>query len=118
MACPPGTAGSLLTGGWSVDNVITLSAGQPVNINYMFENDFNGSSEFYGRGDLVGNPLAGTSAFGSGYFINQSAFAVPCNYDASGTYGCFDKDPNQHFGNVWAGIRLTARRSRIGISRW
>jgi hypothetical protein len=67
----------------------------------MFEDDFNGSGEFYGRGDLVGDPFAGTSGMGSGYFINNSAFKVPCNYDPAGTnVACNDLDPGQHFGNV------------------
>src|SRR3954469_21738750 len=100
-ALPSGNTWKPLTSGWSVDNVVTLSAGQPVNINYMFEDDYNGSSEFNGRGDLVGDPFAGTSGLGSGYFINNSAFKVPCNYDPAGTnVQCNDLDPGQHFGNV------------------
>ena len=100
-ALPSGNTWKPLTSGWSVDNVVTLSAGQPVNINYMFEDDFNGSGEFFGRPDLVGDPFAGTSGMGSGYFINNSAFKVPCNYDPAGTnVACNDLDPGQHFGNV------------------
>ena len=89
---PAGHSWKPLTSGWSVDNVVTLSAGQPVNVNYMFEDDFNGSGEFYGRPDQVGDPFAGTSGMGSGYFINASSFAVPCDIPS----GC----TNQHFGNL------------------
>lgn len=91
---PSGHSWKPLTGGWSVDNVVTLSAGQPVNVNYMFEDDFNGSSEFFGRPDLVGDPFAGTSGLGSGYFINASSFKVPCDFAAGACTG------NQHFGSL------------------
>ena len=54
-----------LLGGWAVDGVISLATGQPFNVNYLFENDFNGNGEFFGRPDLVGNPFAGTSRRGA-----------------------------------------------------
>ena len=80
--------------GWSVDGVLALAAGQPFNVNYLFEGDFNGSGEFFGRPDLVGNPFAGTSTPGN--FLNLTAFQVPCSLDASGN--CIAG--TQHFGNV------------------
>src|SRR4030095_12795047 len=49
-----------LLGGWAVHGVVTLATGMPVNVNYLFEDDFNGSGEFFGRPDLVGDPYAGT----------------------------------------------------------
>jgi outer membrane receptor protein involved in Fe transport len=98
-ALPAGHSWKTLTSGWSVDNVVTLSAGQPVNVNYMFEDDYNGSSEFFGRPDVVGNPSAGTSGLGSGYFINANAFAVPCNYDPV-AQTCDAVNPGQHFGSL------------------
>ncbi|MFL6300493.1 MAG: TonB-dependent receptor domain-containing protein [Terriglobales bacterium] len=101
-ALPSGHSWKPLTSGWSMDNVVTLSAGQPVNVNYMFEGDFNGSAEFYGRPDIIGNPFAGTSALGSGYAINAAAFQVPCNYDPNDPngFGCDAANPNQHFGSL------------------
>jgi len=97
---PSGHSWKPLTGGWSLDSVVTLSAGQPVNVNYLFEDDYNGSGEFYGRPDVVGDPFAGTSGLGSGYFINANSFRVPCAYDA-GLGTCNLADPTgQHFGNM------------------
>lgn len=83
-----------LSSGWGLNGVLTASAGQPFNVNYLFEGDFNGSGEFFGRPDLVGNPFQGTSTPGA--ILNLSAFAVPCNVDAGGN--CIAG--TQHFGNV------------------
>lgn len=80
--------------GWSVAGVLALAAGQPFNVNYLFEGDFNGSGEFFGRPDLVGNPFAGTKAPGN--FLNLTAFQAPCFVTPDGT-GCTG---GQHFGNV------------------
>jgi len=38
-----------LSNGWSINSVVTHSTGQPFTVNYLFENDFNGTGEFYGR---------------------------------------------------------------------
>jgi outer membrane receptor protein involved in Fe transport len=84
----------LLTNGWGIDGVLTLNAGQPYNVNYLFEGNFNGSGEFFGRPDLVGNPFAGTHAPNN--FLNLSAFQVPCTVDGSGN--CLPG--TQHFGNL------------------
>lgn len=82
-----------ISSGWSVDGVTTLASGQPFNVNYLFEGDFNGSGEFFGRPDMVGNPFGGTN--GSSVLLNLSAFAAPCFVNPGGT--CVS---NQHFGNV------------------
>ncbi|HLY97799.1 MAG TPA: carboxypeptidase regulatory-like domain-containing protein [Candidatus Angelobacter sp.] len=84
----------LLTNGWGLDGVLTLNAGQPYNVNYLFEGNFNGSGEGFGRPDLVGNPFAGTHTPGN--FLNLSAFQVPCAVDGSGN--CIPG--TQHFGNL------------------
>jgi hypothetical protein len=83
-----------LSSGWGLNGILTASAGQPFNVNYLFEGDFNGSGEFFGRPDLVGNPFQGTSTPGA--FVNLAAFAVPCNVDSGGN--CIPG--TQHFGNV------------------
>jgi Carboxypeptidase regulatory-like domain/TonB dependent receptor len=83
-----------LGSGWNIGGVLTASAGQPFNVNYLFEGDFNGSGEFFGRPDLAGNPFAGTK--GPGAFLNLSAFAVPCTVDGAGN--CIAG--TQHFGNL------------------
>jgi hypothetical protein len=85
-----------LARGWNIAGVLAMAAGQPFNVNYLFEGDFNGSGEFFGRPDLVGNPFAGTSTPGS--FLNLSAFSVPCTFNGDPSNpGC---SGNQHFGNV------------------
>ncbi len=80
--------------GWSLNGVATLASGQPFNVNYLFEGDFNGSGEFFGRPDLVGNPFAGTN--GSTVLLNLTAFHIPCTDD--GTGNCVLG--TQHFGNL------------------
>lgn len=89
---------SKLRQGWQLDSIVTLATGQPFNVNYLFEGDFNGSGEFFGRPDLVGNPFAGTTTPGN--YLNLAAFAVPCNYDPSTDTGCSATGPNYHFGNL------------------
>lgn len=97
--------GSRFSKGWSLDGVVTLASGTPFDPTYYFEGDYNGSGEFFGRMDLVGNPFAGTSAPFN--LLNLSAFQVPCNYDPNTSSGCSAANPNQHFGN-------TRRNSFIG----
>ena len=88
-------AGSRLVSGWMINGVFTLSTGQPVNVNYLFEGDFNGSGEFFGRPDLIGDPWAGTRT--PDRFLNLAAFAVPCTWDSLAG----DCVPGtQHFGNL------------------
>ncbi|HEV7519691.1 MAG TPA: TonB-dependent receptor [Candidatus Angelobacter sp.] len=83
-----------LANGWSVDGVMSLAAGQPFNVNYLFEGDFNGSGEFFGRPDLVGNPFTGTKL--PNQVLNLAAFQVPCTINAT-LDGCTG---NVHFGNL------------------
>jgi hypothetical protein len=89
----PASQGHPLTSGWSVNGVVTLASGQPININYLFEDDYNGSGEYFGRPDLVGDPFSGTG--GPDKFLNLSAFAAPCTPDGSGSCA-----GGQHFGNL------------------
>ncbi|HYR74485.1 MAG TPA: TonB-dependent receptor [Pyrinomonadaceae bacterium] len=83
-----------LSSGWAVNGVLAIASGQPFNVNYLFEGDFNGSGEFFGRPDLVGNPFAGTHTPDS--FLNLAAFKVPCTLDVAGD--CIAG--TQHFGNL------------------
>ena len=89
----PASRHSALTSGWSINGVVTVATGQPINVNYLFEDDFNGSGEFFGRPDLVGDPFQGTG--GPDRFLNLSAFAAPCTPNGEG--GCTG---GQHFGNL------------------
>ena len=85
----------LLLSGWMLNGIVTVQTGQPVNVNYLFEGDFNGSDEFFGRPDVVGNPTAGRSLPDT--FLNASAFAVPCTWDPVAS-ACVPG--TQHFGNL------------------
>ncbi len=85
----------ILLSGWTLNGILSIQTGQPVNVNYLFEGDFNGSGEYYGRPDLVGDPKAGRQLPNA--FLNAEAFAVPCTWDASAG----DCAPGtQHFGNL------------------
>src|SRR5581483_3529807 len=84
-----------LTSGWNINGVLTLNTGQPYNVNWLFEGDYNGSGEYFGRPDLVGNPFAGVSTPAN--YLNLAAFAVPCTWDNS-TGDCVPG--TQHFGNL------------------
>jgi len=89
----PAASGRPLTSGWSLNGVVTLASGQPINVNYLFEDDYNGSGEYFGRPDLVGDPFAGTG--GPEKFLNLSAFAAPCTPNGKG--GCAG---GKHFGSL------------------
>jgi outer membrane receptor protein involved in Fe transport len=90
----PGSRGAQgLLGGWQINGVVTLASGMPVNVNYLFEDDYNGSGEFFGRPDLVGDPFQGTG--GPERFLNLNAFAAPCTPNGEG--GCAG---GQHFGDL------------------
>jgi hypothetical protein len=84
----------MLTGGWSASGVVSLATGMPFTV--LDYSNFNNTGEFYERPDLVGNPFAGTSSPAN--FLNLSAFAAPCNWNAS-LAGCDTTTPNFHFGN-------------------
>jgi len=85
--------GNRISSGWSVSGVVTLASGMPFNVNYLFEDDFNGSGEYFGRPDLVGDPFTGTST--PDRFLNLAAFQAPCTPNGEG--GCAG---GQHFGNL------------------
>jgi outer membrane receptor protein involved in Fe transport len=91
----PGSKGAKgIKGGWAVNGVVTLASGMPYNVNYLFEDDYNGSGEYFGRPDLVGDPTAGTSNDPQ-RFLNLSAFQAPCTPNGEG--GCAG---GQHFGSL------------------
>ncbi len=85
----------LFLSGWMLNGILSMQSGQPVNVNYLFEGDFNGSGEYFGRPDLVGDAKAGRHLPNT--FLNAAAFAVPCTWDgAAGS--CVPG--TQHFGNL------------------
>ncbi len=94
-----------ITQGWGIDGVLQLNSGMPYNVNWIdgFSWNFNGTGEFYGRPDLVGNPYVGTGGLN---ILNLSALKVPCNFNPAGDggglglYGCDDITPGNHVGNL------------------
>jgi hypothetical protein len=85
----------IITNGWAIDGVLTLTTGMPYNLTYQFEDDYNGSGEFFGRPDVVGDPQHSNDD--PTQLLDLSAFAVPCTFDAiTGT--CVPG--TQHFGNL------------------
>ncbi len=99
-----------LTSGWGVEGVFAATAGQPYNVNYLFEGDFNGSAEFFGRPDVVGNPFAGTG--GPSKLLNLSALQVPCTLDVTGN--CIPG--TQHFGNLGRNAFVGPNYSNLDFS--
>jgi len=92
----PRSAGhAKLLSGWAWNGVVAIQTGQPVNVNYLFEGDFNGSDEYFGRPDLVGDPFAGRHMPDT--FLSAAAFAVPCAWSAA-DQSCVPG--TQHFGNL------------------
>jgi hypothetical protein len=73
-----------LLNGWALDGMFNFATGQPYTVSYLFEDDYNGSGEYFGRPDVIGNPHAG--AHGTS-LLNLSAFAAPCTWD-SDAGGC------------------------------
>ena len=54
--------------------MFNYATGQPYTVSYLFEDDYNGSGEWYGRMDIVGDPHKGT---GGTKLLNLSALAAP-----------------------------------------
>ena len=88
-----GSSGHGLRSGWSVNGIVTLASGMPFHPVYLYEDDYNGSGQYFGRPDVVGDPYAGTG--GPERFLNLAAFQAPCTPNGEG--GC---DGGQHFGSL------------------
>jgi len=70
-----------LVNGWALDGMFNFATGQPYTVSYLYENDYNGSGEWFGRPDIVSNPHAGASGIN---LLNVAAFAPPCDLDSEG----------------------------------
>ncbi len=79
--------------GWALDGMFNFATGQPYTVSYLFEGNYNGSGEYYGRPDIVGNPHTGASGTN---LLNLAAFAAPCTWN-SATSACVDG--TQHPGS-------------------
>ena len=65
-----------LTDGWGLNGIVTAQSGQPFQLNYAFEDDYNGSGEYFGRPDVVG-PIVYNQHDPNNY-LDLTSFAVPC----------------------------------------
>ena len=69
-----------------LDGMFNFATGQPYTVSYLYEGNYNGSGEFFGRPDIVGNPQAkhGVNPQNGGYnLLNAAAFAAPCTWDTT-----------------------------------
>jgi hypothetical protein len=86
-----------LTDGWGLNGIVTVQSGQPYNINYNAEDDYNGTGSFFARPDLVGpvvyhphDPI---------HYLDLSSFAVPCTL-IGGTAATNCVNGSFHFGTL------------------
>jgi hypothetical protein len=89
---------SRLTDGWGINGVLTLQSGQPFHLNYNFQDDYDGSGEFFGRPDVVGSIRYNRDD--PNHFLDLSSFAVPCTFDGLGTTARNCLNGSFHFGNL------------------
>jgi hypothetical protein len=100
-----------LTNGWAIDGMFNFATGQPFSLNFVdetFDNNslsFNGTGEFFGRPDIIGNPHAGTH--GPGQFLNLAAFAAPCTTDSAGNCLPFTQHPGSEGRNAFNAPNFT-----------
>ncbi|HLZ12747.1 MAG TPA: carboxypeptidase regulatory-like domain-containing protein [Candidatus Acidoferrum sp.] len=87
-----------LTNGWGLNGIVTVQSGQPFQLNYNFEDDYDGSGEFFGRPDRV---AAVHYSSDPRNFLDLTSFAAPCTYPAGGGDGFADTciPGTRHFGN-------------------
>jgi hypothetical protein len=88
---------SWISNGWAIDGMYNFASGQPYTVSYLFEGDYNGSGEWYGRADIIGDPHQGVS--GRGNLLNMAAFAAPCTVDNSGN--CSNGHPGNEGRNAF-----------------
>src|SRR5277367_3699923 len=72
-----------VTDGWGVNGIVTVQSGQPFQLNYNFEDDYNGSGEDFARPDVVG-PIVYNQNDPNNY-LQLTSFAVPCTLTGGGT---------------------------------
>jgi hypothetical protein len=98
----PKMGGSMqkLKNGWGLDGILNLQDGQPWHLNYEFEGDYSGSGEGFDRPDQISTPQYSSNP---AQYINLSAFAAPCTWDAAQDPGATDETNcvpgTRHFGS-------------------
>jgi outer membrane receptor protein involved in Fe transport len=88
-----------VTDGWGLNGIVTVQSGQPFQLNYNFEGDYDGSGEFFGRPDVVG-PVT-FNQHDPNNFLSLTSFAAPCAPVATGFDGTASScvPGTRHFGN-------------------
>ena len=86
-----------LINGWALDGMYNFATGQPYTVSYLFEGDYNGSGEYFGRPDIIGNPYQGTSKVN---LLNEAAFAAPCTWDSASST-CTNGHPGNEGRNAF-----------------
>jgi outer membrane receptor protein involved in Fe transport len=79
----PGSSMKLIRNGWGFSGTVTVQAGQPFHLNYNFEDDYNGTGEFFARPDVVAPIVYHQNDPNN--FLQMSSFAIPCTLDGLGT---------------------------------
>jgi len=90
----------VIRNGWGINGIVTFQSGQPFQLNYNFEDDYDGSGSYYGVPDVVG-PVHYNQNDPANY-MNLNAFAVPCTPAAGGFTGsALSCVPGtRHYGNL------------------
>src|SRR5882762_8456642 len=78
----PDSRYKIIRNGWGVNGIVTVQAGQPFHLNYNFEDDYNGTGEFFARPDVVG-PIVYHQNDPNNY-LQLTSFSVPCTFDGAG----------------------------------
>jgi len=95
----------LLTNGWALDGMFNFASGQPYTVHYLFEDDYNGSGEYFGRFDMVGDAHKGAKGYN---LLALDSFAAPCTFDST-SGSCVDgsKHPGSEGRNAFTSPSYT-----------
>jgi hypothetical protein len=85
-----------ISNGWAMDGMFNYATGQPYTVSYLFEGDYNGSGEYFGRPDIISDPHKGAQGVN---LLNMAAFAAPCTIDGSGD--CINGHPGSEGRNAF-----------------
>jgi hypothetical protein len=83
--------------GWALDGMFNFADGQPYTVSYLFEGNYNGSGEYFGRPDIVASPYQNLS--GRTNLLNLAAFAAPCTVDTNASSPTYQQCINPHPGS-------------------
>jgi hypothetical protein len=96
-----------ITNGWAVDGMFNFATGQPYTVT-LFEGNWNGSGEYFGRPDIVGPTQAAHSYNPATHginLLNAASFAAPCTIDGLGN--CSSVHPGSEGRNAFNSTSYT-----------